>query len=339
MTNVTDPPPTTTTPDPGTDDRRPSLVAGVISAALVLLSLLLAGLVDLGDGFKPIVPTVDALAGLAIGAFIVDRLLTFVPPFGAEKTPEQRAKDLTLLRFGYGSLLGMLFVVLTDLRAVQVLSAENGTTVSAGVDRAIAVLAIAGGVAGLARLWSGINPQPKTDATKGDNEGVDEEANTMPAAGATARIIGLGAVGFAALVALLWVGDDKTGVELLGEETDADGVVTVVVRFGLVFLAAAVAEQIGEFVGRFLALPKNKKPVILGGLAVVLGVVAARVFDLYVLHNIGFFGAEPGTPLNDTLAESSKLERWGDVFLTGVLIAAGTKPLHDLSSRLRKAKQ
>jgi hypothetical protein len=336
VANVTAP--TTTTPNPGTDDRRPSLEAGVTSIALVLLSLLLAGLVDLGDGFKPIVPTVDALAGLAVGAFIVDRLLTFVPPLGAAKTPEQRATDLTLLRFGYGSVLGMCFVVLTDLRAVQVLSGENGTTISAGVDRAIAVLAIAGGVAGLARLLSGINPQPKTDATKDADEDVDKDAETIPPPGAAVRIFGLVALGLAALLALL-VGDDKTGVQLLGQETDADGVVTVVVRFGLVFLAAAIVEQLGEFAGRFVVLSKNKKPIILGGLAVVLGVVAARVFDLFVLHNIGFFGAEPGTPLNDTLAESSKLERWGDTFLTGLLIAAGTKPLHDLSSRLRKANE
>jgi hypothetical protein len=325
---------------PATDDpaRRPSGPAIVTSAILVAGSLLLAGLLDLGDGFKPIVPTVDALAGLAVGAFIVDRLLTFVPPFAAAKGPEQRAADLKMLRLGYGSLLGMAFVVLTDLRAVQVLSNEDSHTISAGVDRAIAVLAIAGGVAGLARLLSALNPQPKTDGNETDKETVAEDAPTMPAPGATARIIGLAAVGVGALLALLATGDDN-GVDLLGTETDDEGVVTVVVRFGLVFLAAAIAEQIGEFVSHPLGVPKHKKPLILGGLAVVLGVAAARIFDLYLLHNIGFFGAEPGTPLNDTLAESSGLELWGDAFLTGVVIAAGTKPLHDLASRLRKATE
>jgi hypothetical protein len=54
---------------------------------------------------------------------------------------------------------------------------------------------------------------------------------------------------------------------------------------------------------------------------------------------IGFFGAAPGVPLNDALAGSSDASHWADAFLTGVAIAAGTKPLHDIASRLRKAKK
>jgi len=73
---------------------------------------------------------------------------------------------------------------------------------------------------------------------------------------------------------------------------------------------------------------------------VLLGVLFARGFDLYLLHNLGFFGAEgqPSQKFADALKGSSEGARLSDAFLTGVAIAAGTKPLHDLSSRLRKAK-
>jgi hypothetical protein len=45
-----------------------------------------------GDGFAPRVPTLDALAGLVIAAFAVDRLLTFIPPFLARGTGRSRAR-------------------------------------------------------------------------------------------------------------------------------------------------------------------------------------------------------------------------------------------------------
>jgi len=148
---------------------RPSSGAAVLAVVLVAASVVVAALIDLGQGFKPRVETLDALAGLSIGAFIVDRLLTFVPPFGAAKDPQQRSTDLTVLRLGYGAVLGAAFVVLTDLRAVEALTSESSPTLGSGIDRGIAVLAIAGGVAGLARLLSGINPQPATDGDKKPN--------------------------------------------------------------------------------------------------------------------------------------------------------------------------
>ena len=126
---------------------------------------------------------------------------------------------------------------------------------------------------------------------------------------------------------------------MLGPDKPADGTVALIVRFGLVLLAAAIVEQIAGFVGLAFGFAKSDKPLLLGGLAVVLGVAAARVFDLYLLHNIGFYGARPGVELDASLAASSGLERWQDAFLTGVVIAAGTKPLHDVASRLRKAKR
>jgi hypothetical protein len=328
------------------DKLPPSGQAGLITVFLVGVSLLLAWIGDLGKEFTPRVETLDALAGLSIGAFLVDRMLTFVPPLGATRTPPlQRAADLKILRLGYGALLGMIFVSLTDLRAVHVLTPDTSKEIGAGLDRAIAVLAIAGGVAGLARIMSGINPQPNTDATMDPNTAVPADADTAPPPSMEARIFGIVAVGLAAALALIAIGD-KNGVDLVGPDKNADGTVALVVRFGLVFLAAAVVEQIAEVIGRTFAFPKNNRPLLLGGLSVVLGVAAARLLDLYLLHNIGFFGAtpdffaaQPGRTLSDALAASSGLDRWADTFFTGLVIAAGTKPLHDLSSRLRKAKK
>jgi hypothetical protein len=321
-------------------DAPPSREAGGIAVGLVIASVLFAALVDLGDGFTPRIETIDALAGLAIGALIVDRLLTFVPPLGAKPDPKQREIDLTVLRLGYGAVLAAAFVSLTDLRAVKALTASDSIDLSAGVDRAIAVLALAGGVAGLARLLSAINPQPATDGNKDPNnaEGEGGADDTIPPPSGTARIVGLIAVGVGAAVALFALGD-KNGIDLLGPDKLADGTVALVVRFAPVLVAAAIIQELAEFGGRAAGVAKHNTPVVLGGIAVVLGVAAARIFDLYLLHNIGFFGTTQTTTLNQSLAASSDLELWGDAFLTGLAIAAGTKPLHDFASRLRKAKK
>src|SRR5512133_624286 len=145
----------------------PSRGAFGVTILLFLAGVMFGAFVDLGDGpFVPRVETIDALAGLAAGAFLVDRLLTFIPPLGtgANRTPEQRTADLDFLRIGYGAVVGALFVSLTDLRAIAALTGDD-TAIGAKVDRGIAVLAIAGGVAGLARLVNGMNPKPDTDPT------------------------------------------------------------------------------------------------------------------------------------------------------------------------------
>lgn len=397
------------------DASTPSTQAGIAAVVAVVLAMALAKFLDLGQGFTPRVPTVDALAGLAVGAFMVDRLLTFVPPLFAAGGPEQRTTDLRVLRFGYGALLGMVFVVLTDLRAVHALSPGSDISIDPGLDRAIAVLAIAGGVAGIARLLSTINPQPDTkdpaeDPAAAADDGADKEqktadggtavADVIPPPERWARRVGVVLVLVGAGIALLAIGN-KTGIELLGKENASDAAADIVVRFGPMFLAAALVQQLVEFVGRAVNFSRGRvldaakktaadavqaakqateaaaagatadavaaaeaadkaakaakaaqkavldaadktskanKPVVLGGLAVALGVVAAWVFHLYLLHNIGFFGVGAGDKLTDKLAHAPKLELWGDVFLTGVAIGAGTKPLHDLSSGLRKAK-
>ena len=85
-------------------------------------------LIDTGDGFTPSVDTIDALAGLAVGAFIVDRLLAFVPPVGAAHDVDQRAVDLSTLRFPYRAAIGALFVVVTRDMAIDqhALAASTG---------------------------------------------------------------------------------------------------------------------------------------------------------------------------------------------------------------------
>jgi hypothetical protein len=330
-------PPPATVPQTTETEVAPSIAAIVIAPVCVAASLVLAAFAHPGDGFTPRIDTLDALAGLAIGAFVVDRLLTFVPPFGAAKEPKRRAADLGLLRVGYGAVLGAAFVMLTDLRAVEALTAEGSKTIGAGVDRAIAVLAIAGGVTGLARLLSGINPQPETDASKAPEKVLADTSDTIPPPSPSARIAGVIAVAVGAAIALVAIGD-KNGVDMVKPDQLADGTVGLIVRFGLVFLAAAIVEQAVEFLSHVRPIPKNEKPVIVGGLAVIAGVLAARLFDLYLLHNIGFFGTAPGIPLNDALSASTGLERWGDTFVTGLVIAAGTKPIHDLAARLRKSE-
>lgn len=371
---------------------KPSATAAITSIATTLIALAVATLIDAGEPFKARVETVDALAGLAIGAFIVDRLLTFVPPGKAarKENAPQRSADIAFLRIGYGAVLGATFVVLTDLRAVRALTPESPEVVSAGVDRAIAVLAIAGGVAGLARLLSAINPQPETQKPAGATPGTPATSGT-PATPATAPapatsagppsptspgsalpsgpaattasgpggpadptaeteklpspeayVLGAVALVATALLASTAIGDE-TGLELLGSppKTEAaavaGGSVALVVRFGPVILAAAIVEQIVErFVSPF-ALVKANRSLVTGAVALILGVVAARLIDLFLLHNLGFFGATAG-PINTALSSSSGLERWADALLTGIVIAAGTKPIHELSSRLRKAK-
>lgn len=346
-----------------TDDVRPSGTAALVTGACLIIAGAIALTADLGEGFTPRVATVDALAGLAAGAFVVDRLLTFFPPLKVRKEPAERAADLSYLRVGYGALAAAFFVSLTDLRAVDALTPETASvTIGADWDRLVAMLAIAGGVAGIAQLLSGINPQPATDGTKSGDDPEPAAAANPPAEGDASKTkpipppdpeaYGLGAAGIAAAALLaLFAFGDKTGLELLGTEpppgtdgtgnaddagTEAGGTVELVVRFGVVIVAAGIIEQIIErVVAPFLR--KHNKALVTGAVGVVLGVAAAWILDLYLLHNIGFFGSD-GKSINEALAASTDGERWGDMFLTGVIIAGGTKPLHDLGSRLRSAK-
>lgn len=341
---------------------QPSAPAFRLSIVLVLASAVAAGALDGGGAFKPRVPTVDALAGLFVGAFFVDRLLTFVPPSPLRATPAERAADVNILRWGYGAVLGALFVILTDLRAVDALAGDT-YNVSPFTDRFVAVLAIAGGTVGLSRLVSALKPPAPVaadavepaDANRGapaerDADEVappavvvrDDDAplTPVPPPSDGSRLIGLGAVVIAALVAL-WpvLKEDDEGIELLGKGAQgADGTVEVIVRFGLVILMAAIIEQAIERTPLGADRPETDKKVVTGAASLVLAVAFVRFVDLYLLHNLGFFttvGVED--EINDRLVESSDAELWFDTFVTAAVVAAGTRPLHDLASRLRKA--
>jgi hypothetical protein len=307
--------------------------ANLVSLGLVLVAAVATALLTTGEGFAPRVDTIDALAGLAVGAFAVDRVLTFVPPWGAANDADTRAQDIDMLRWGWGALLGALFVALTGLGAVAALTG-NAEPIDSRLDRVIAVLAIAGGVKGLARFKDAVNPPKKK--TEGGTEQETEE--TQPTPGTVAYVVGFAALAVACGIAAVFAGDDH-GMELIASEPQADGTVALVARFGTLFVAAVVVEQLIE---RSFAssITGPAKKLVVASAAVVLGVVAARLMDLYLLHNIGFFGTAQGSGgLDAALARSTSAELLLDVVVTGLVIAAGTAPLHDLASALRRAKE
>ena len=83
-------------------DFKVSPAAG-LSIGLLAIAIGVTVVVSGGDGFTPRVPTLDALAGLVVAAFAVDRLLTFIPPILADAKPDQRARDIDALRWGWGA--------------------------------------------------------------------------------------------------------------------------------------------------------------------------------------------------------------------------------------------
>jgi hypothetical protein len=306
--------------------------ASRFSAGLVLVAIVVTALQTTGDGFAPRVATIDALAGLAIGAFCVDRLVTFIPAWSAAADPDTRKTDIGTLRWGWGALLGAVFVAITGIGAVNALTGGSDE-INAHIDRVIAALAIAGGVTGLARLKDAMNPPKDTDATKTE---VAPDAETQPPPSVGAYVIGFLALVVAGAIAAAFHGDTH-GLELLRQDKLADGTVALVVRFGPVVVAAVVVEQLIE--RSFAAsLHGPDKKLLTAAAAVVLGVIAARLMDLYLLHNVGFFDTPAGAGnLDGALAASTSLERFTDVFMTGLVVAAGTAPLHDLASALRGA--
>jgi len=322
---------------PGVGPHRRALAA---SAALVVIGCLVGAFFPGGeDVFAPRVKTIDALAGLGVGAFFVDRLVTFLPVFAVRETPDERTADIDVLRLGYGALLGGLFVAITNLPAVGSLTAGKAGDVNGDADRAIAVLVIAGGVVGLSRILSRLNPKPKTDATKAPDPDAAAAATSgepVPLPSPTARAIGYASVALAALAALLALGD-TAGTELLAADKQADGTIALVVRFATVLVAAAIVEQIVERTAGTYAKAKRDKPLVTGAVSLVLGVLIARVMDLYLLHNLGFFGTTGD--LDKGIEASKNIELWFDAFVTGAVIASGTKPLHDLSARLSRSPE
>jgi hypothetical protein len=98
------------------------------------------------------------------------------------------------------------------------------------------------------------------------------------------------------------------------------------VLFAGFYVAAQTVERLFEFVfppGTGDPQAKADRAAILGGLATVAGVGLSLALGLRFLEAVAV-DAPP---------------RWLDVFVTGLIIGAGTKPLHDLISRLEKKKE
>ncbi len=322
--------------------------AQVVTLVLVIVAVALAYVLTTGAGFKPRNDAIDGLAALVIGAFVVDRLLPFIPPWSAKRvgpapaadlpaaqreaalvqrtgTLSERKIDIESLRWGFGAMLGLAFVAVTGMGAVEALTGQT-TVIDEHIDRVIAVLAIAGGVKGLATITKGLNP-PDDDAKQKEESGEAGE----PELGWLPYVAGLTALIAAALLTLIWAGH-KSGIVLTGSDTADDGTVSLVLRFGPLLVAAVVIQQLVERTfGSSITGPGKK--LLTGAASVILGVIAAGLMHLYLLHNVGFFGT--GT-FADVLKNSSDGERMLDLFLTGVAIAAGTAPLHDLSAGIKK---
>jgi hypothetical protein len=311
--------------------------AAVLSIFLLALAVVATVLISAGNGFVPRVGTIDALAGLVVGAFAVDRLLTFIPASSAHGSdPDTRALDVDTLRWGWGALLGAVFVAVTGLEAVAAMTGTD-EPIDATVDRVIAVLAIAGGVKGLARFKDAVHPPPKTKGDMAPEEAADDPEKPQPPPAFGAYAIGLLALVVAGVLAAIFAGGEH-GLELLGVEEQADSTMAVVVRFGPVLVAAVVVEQVVErsFASSFTGPAKK---LLTGAVAVVLAVILAGLMDLYLMHVIGFFGTEGASGLDGLLAASGREERALDILVTGLVIASGTTALHDVAAMLKSAKE
>ncbi len=91
------------------------------------------------------------------------------------------------------------------------------------------------------------------------------------------------------------------------------------------YVAAQAVERLLEFVlppGGGTAEAKADRALIVAGLALLLGVALSLALGLRFLSAVQV-GTSP---------------RWLDVFITGLVIAGGTKPLHDLIGTIEKAK-
>jgi hypothetical protein len=91
------------------------------------------------------------------------------------------------------------------------------------------------------------------------------------------------------------------------------------------YVAAQAIERVLEIVlppGAGTAQGKADRSLVMSGIAFVLGIGASLALGLRFLTAV-----EVGSP-----------PRWLDVFITGLVIAGGTKPLHDLIGTIEKAK-
>jgi len=309
----------------------PTIRLGMLTSIVGFSSLLLStfpGLSQLG---------LYSIAGLVVAAFFVDRLTTFVPAWLADpKDVRKRANDIDGLRWGWGAAIGALFVVITGLKGVNALT---GLSVDAAADRALTVLAIAGGVKGLASVKDALNPPtakaPVAEAPVAEAPATEEPAVESP--GLKVFLVGAASLAVAAILAWVLKGDGN-GLGLIAGENQ-NGTIALVLHFGPVLLAAVAIQQLVEHTFAAGLCGPGKK-VVVGGVTVVLGVIAARMMDLHLLEALGFFGqGAPRDPSQPLRLAGSTGEQVFDTWTTGLVIAAGTAPLHDLGEALRAAKK
>jgi hypothetical protein len=70
------------------------------------------------------------------------------------------------------------------------------------------------------------------------------------------------------------------------------------------------------------AQAKADRAIVVGGIALLLGIALRLILGLRFLSAV----------------EVQSPPRWLDVFVTGLVIAGGTKPLHDLIGTIEKSK-
>ena len=141
------------------------------------------------------------------------------------------------------------------------------------------------------------------------------EPSVSPVGSLGARIVGLVLLALALALALLVDGEDSA---FQPEEE-------FVLLAGF-YVAAQAVERLFEFVlppGQGSAQAKADRVFVVGGLATLLGVILSLALGLYFLEAIQV--QDPNREL--------------DVFVTGLVIGAGTKPLHDLITRIEKKKE
>ena len=88
---------------------------------------------------------------------------------------------------------------------------------------------------------------------------------------------------------------------------------------------------------------KADRALLLGSVALIIGMIVSSVFGLYFLEAIGVkIGAQTGSGNAAKIVlktDGDKLLRGLDIFITALIITGGTKPLHDMISSIEKKKE
>jgi len=184
-----------------------------------------------------------------------------------------------------------------------------------------------------------IKAPPKTTAPPGGGDPPAPADTSLPDPTKYAKWALRGLLLTALGVALIWNGLGHAGAPFLPAEDEAANFAL----FAGFYAAAQVIERLLELVSPLLPWWKvPDPPVLMGeasevqkktakaaqikadravaahGIAAVLGVAASCAFGLFFLQTVGFH-------VSNTI----------DTFATGIIIAAGTKPLHDFISGLQ----